>query len=81
MEQQQKIIITMTDVTVPIELAPELPGQSAAIPHRQNDRDLTKLYFTGDSLDRIWKPGSSFSEENMSAAFTCNTYAEALCGY
>lgn len=43
----------MTDVTVPIELAPELPGQSAAIPHRQNDRDLTKLYFTGDSLDRI----------------------------
>lgn len=52
-EQQQKIIITMTDVTVPIELALELPGQSAAIPHRQNDRDLTKLYFTGDSLDRI----------------------------
>jgi len=39
----------MTDVTVAIELALELPGQSAVIPHRQKAR----LDFTGDSLDQI----------------------------
>jgi len=48
-QQQQKIIITMTDVTVAIELALELPGRSAVIPHRQK----ACLDFTGDSLDQI----------------------------